>query len=344
MGHATYFGQCLWVRWLGFGALALALTTTTRHGECQEATENMTEYENQLARIIHQSRDKWQQLAARGSIPLSDIDREAVATDLAGMQHDMMWRPGFLNDVTQREMKRALEEEGREISREEARRKALAEQRPKPIPGHEEYSSLEEARAAANELRTGGEQGISVEHIEKREGGSEEAAKECFSVCQNINTDSENINAKLNYKLNGTLTSAYVDATVEYLQELIGKGGPLEETTLPEDLGTLQGKLVHAIWMEENRWELTYNVFSNSDALRAKFQDACGTADAEQVEVDKIVEFVSGLDQADYESLDAGVTAKLLQFRPYDDIGRREQVKDDIVGMQAVLLILNGLD
>ena len=51
----------------------------------------------------------------------------------------MIWRPGFLNDVAEREIRRASEEERREISREAARQKALLQQRLKPIPGHEKY-------------------------------------------------------------------------------------------------------------------------------------------------------------------------------------------------------------
>jgi hypothetical protein len=336
-------GRFFGAGWLGWSAMALVLTITSRHGECREATKDMTEYENQLAELDHQIRDKWEELKTRGSIVPSEIDQQAVATDLAGIQHDLMWRPGFLNDIVERELKRAKTEGGRELSRDEARRIALAESRLKPIPGHEHYSSLADAQAAAGDLRADGEQGISVEEVEESGETAAEQPQVSYAVCQNINTESENINAKLNYKLNGALTTAYVEATVKYLETLVNTGVPIETVSLPKNLGTLQGKLIHVIWMKNNRWELTYNVLPESDDLAAKFRGSCGKTDAEQVEVDKIVEFVSGLAETDYGSLEPNARAKLLQFRPYDDIGRREQVKDDIVGMHAVLLIFNGL-
>jgi hypothetical protein len=308
-------------------------------GEAALFSQDTAEYEDDLEKVLRQAETAWRQVTDSGEVQKIGIDEAAVATELAGVQHDMIWRPGFLKDAATRYRQQG----DREIDAEQARQMAMEEARPKPIPGHENYASREQAEQAAQSLSDDGLQGISVQAARAEGDDSDQQSQPRYAVCQNINTESENIHPKLNYQLNGALTSAYVASTVRFLNDLISAAGSPQTTRLPEDLATVQGERVHEIWMENNRWELIYNVLPHAQALNTRFQEEFGTTDAEQVDVAKIVALVDGLQEADYTHLDEDAATKLLQFRPYDKIGRREQIKDDIMGVQAVLMILNAV-
>jgi hypothetical protein len=218
----------------------------------------------------------------------------------------------------------------------------LEEPRPKPIPDHGKYASREQAEQAAQSLIDDGLQGITVQAAEGEGDDSDQRSEPRYAVCQNINTESQSIHPKLNYKLNGALTSVYVASTVDFLNDLISAASSARSARLPEDLAAVQGERIHEIWMDNNRWELTYNVLPNAASLKTRFQQEFGATDAEQVDVARIVALVDSLQEADYAQLDEDAAAKLLQFRPYDKIGRREQIKDDIIGVQAILMVLNA--
>jgi flagellar biosynthesis chaperone FliJ len=341
MSYSSAGGHSRLVRSLIYLVITALAVLFLFRGGTSLSSQDTADYEDQLDKVLQQAKRAWQQLAADDQLQKIDVDRTAVATQLAGVQHDTIWRPGFLKDTADHYQRRERENSAGAIDDDQAWQMALGEPRPKPIPGHEKYASRDLAEQAAQALRDDGMPGISVQTTEEKGASPDAASATRYAVCQNINTQSKNIHPKLNYQLNGALTSAYVDATVEFLNQLISARGE-RGRQLPDNLATVQGERIHQIWMEKNRWELNYNVLPRADKLKARFQQEFGTADAEQVDIVRIVTLVDSLTDADYEQLDADVKTKLLQFRPYDRIGRREQVKDDLMGVQAVLMILNA--